>query len=102
MTTPPGSRPPGDGAWASRLTARPAAQPAARRASRRTSARRASLAGDRFRLLHEHLAARFAIPPRAVLGLVLVSVAVLTVLTFRLVLAGREVAARPVAPAVAG
>jgi competence protein ComEA len=102
MTTPPGSWPPGDGAWASRLTARPAAQPAARRASRRTSARRASLAGDRFRLVHEHLAARFAIPPRAVLGLVLVSVAVLTVLTFRLVLAGREVAASPVAPAVAG
>src|SRR4051794_33749514 len=98
MTTSPGSRPPGDGAWASRLTA----QPAARRASRRASARRPSLAGDRLRLLHEHMAARFAVPPRAVLGLVLLSVAVLAVLGFRLVLPGREVAASPVAPAVAG
>src|SRR5215218_4140660 len=101
MTTPPGSRPPGDGAWASRLTARPAARPASRRASRRSSARRASLAGDRLRLVHEHLAARFAVPPRAVLGLVLLSVVVLAVLGFRLVLAGHDVAAGPVAPVVA-
>src|ERR671921_1197386 len=101
MTTPPGSTPPGDGAWASRLTARPAAQPASRRAARRASARPASLAQDRLRLLHERLAARFAVPPRAVLGLVLLSVVVLAVLGVRLVLAGGEVAAAPVVPAVA-
>src|SRR3954452_13521765 len=106
MTTSPGSRPTGDGAWASRLTARPPAQPgaqrAARRASRRASARRAALPWGWGRVLHEDLAARFAVPPRAVLALVLLSVAVLAVLGFRLVLAGREVATSPVAPAVAG
>src|ERR671921_342747 len=101
MTPPPGSEPSGDGAWASRLTARPAARPASRRASRRAFARPASLAGGRLRRLNEHVAARFAVPPRAVLGLVVLSVVVLAVLGVRLVLAGREVAATPVVPAVA-
>src|SRR4051812_49547714 len=99
MTTSPGSRPPGDGAWASRLTARPPAQPgaqrAARRASRRASARRASLAGDRVRLLPEDPAARLAVPPRAVLGPVLLSLALLAGLGLPLGLAWPEGGPRP-------
>jgi competence protein ComEA len=55
---------------------------------------------QRLRLLEEQLAARFGIAPRAVLGLVLVALAVVAVLGVRLLLARHDAAVVPVAPQV--
>src|SRR5215210_1438705 len=78
MTSSPGYRPPGDGACAAHAAAPPSAPPDSRRAARR------------------------AVPRRAVLGVVLLALAVVTVLGGRVLLAGRSVAPRPLAPAVVG
>jgi len=80
MTTNPGSRPLVDDGW----------RPRSRRSSRR----------ERWRERQEALAARFGVSPRAVLGLVLLTLAVLGVFAVRLVLAARAGAVSvPVAPA---
>jgi competence protein ComEA len=100
MTTTPGSRPSGDAAR--RALARATAEAGTSRAGRRSLHPRGLRRRDRLRLLGEDLAARFGVPPPAVLGVVLLSIAVVAVLGARVVLAGRTVGAGPVVPAAVG